>query len=116
MMMATLLEYGAECRRIKTRETHSNNNQQGEDIMASKPSHIAWVVTEPKEGTDGKAQWREVGALWPARNGNGFVLNIHEQFSISGRIVITERREPAADRPEEGQPRSAAQPGPSGRR
>ena len=62
------------------------------------PSHIAYVVTEPKgEGTDRKAIWREVGAVWPHRNGNGFDLVIHDQLAVSGRIVCTERREKPND-------------------
>lgn len=64
----------------------------------SKPSHIAYVVSDPKEGTDRKAQWREIGAVWPHRNGGGFDLVIYDQLSISGRIVCTERK----DKPAEG--------------
>jgi hypothetical protein len=30
-----------------------------------KPTHIAYVVSDPKEGSDRKAIWREVGAIWP---------------------------------------------------
>lgn len=63
--------------------------------MSSKPSHIAYVVADPKEGSDRKAIWREVGAAWPHKNGNGFDLVIHDQLTVSGRIVITERKEKA---------------------
>jgi hypothetical protein len=28
-----------------------------------KPTHTAYVVKDPKEGTDQKAQWREIGAV-----------------------------------------------------
>ena len=64
----------------------------------SKPSHIAYVVTEPKdkgdsEGTERKAFWRAVGAVFPHGKGNGFDLLIHEQIAISGRIVCTEPKE-----------------------
>ena len=32
--------------------------------MSNKPTHTAYIVTEPKEGTDRKAQWHEIGAIW----------------------------------------------------
>jgi hypothetical protein len=63
----------------------------------SKPTHIAYVVTEPKEGSDKKAIWREVGAIWPHKNGSGFDLVLIDQLSVSGRIVCTERKEKTAD-------------------
>jgi hypothetical protein len=57
------------------------------------PSHIAYVVTDPEEGSDRKPIWREVGAVWPHKNGNGFDIIVHPQMSVSGRIVCTERKE-----------------------
>ena len=62
----------------------------------SKPTHIAYVVTDPKEGTDKKAIWREVGAVWPHKSGIGFDVVITEQISVSGRIVCTERKDKEA--------------------
>ena len=59
----------------------------------SKPSHIAYVVTPVKNSE--KKIWRAVGAVWPHNNGNGFDLVIHDQLSVSGRIVCTEPREKA---------------------
>ena len=59
----------------------------------SKPTHIAYVVIDPKEGSDKKAVWRKVGAVWPHKNGNGFDLVIDDQLSVTGRIVITEPKE-----------------------
>ena len=63
----------------------------------SKPTHIAYIVTEPKEGTDRKAQWREIGAVWPHKNGTGFDLVVYDQISVSGRIVCTERKDKAPE-------------------
>jgi hypothetical protein len=63
----------------------------------NKPSHIAYVVAEPKEGSDKKAVWREVGAIWPHKNGAGFDLVLIDQISVSGRIVCTERKEKPAE-------------------
>jgi hypothetical protein len=63
----------------------------------SKPSHIAYVVSEPKECSDRKAIWREVGAIWPHKNGGGFDLVRVDQLSVSGRIVCTERKEKPAE-------------------
>jgi hypothetical protein len=63
----------------------------------SKPSHLAYVVTDAKEGGDKKAIWRKVGAVWPHKNGSGFDLVVDPQISVSGRIVITERKEDEAE-------------------
>jgi hypothetical protein len=60
--------------------------------MSSKPTHTAYVVTEPKEGSNRKAQWTEVGAIWPHKNGQGFDLVIPVGLSLSGRIVCRERK------------------------
>ena len=40
--------------------------------MSNKPTHTAYVIIDPKEGSDHKAQWIEVGAVWPHKNGQGF--------------------------------------------
>jgi len=61
----------------------------------SKPTHTAYVVKEPKEGSDKQAQWREVGAVWPHKNGKGFDLVIFDQLAVSGRITCTVRKEKA---------------------
>jgi hypothetical protein len=62
----------------------------------SKPTHTAFVVNDAKEGSDRKGYWREVGAVWPHKNGSGFDLVLFDQLSVSGRIVCTERK----DKPE----------------
>ena len=66
--------------------------------MSSKPTHIANVVINREEGSDRKAQWDEVGAIWPHKNGNGFDLVIPAGISVTtSRIVCTERKDkPAA--------------------
>ena len=61
--------------------------------MSNKPTHTAYVVTEPKEGSEGKPQWHAVGAVWPHRNGLGFDLVIPAGISVSGRIVCVERKD-----------------------
>ena len=38
--------------------------------MSNKPSHFAYVVTEPKEGSDRKGIWHRVGSVWPHKNGS----------------------------------------------
>jgi hypothetical protein len=58
----------------------------------SRPTHSAHVVTPPREGSERKATWTEVGTVWPHKSGKGFDLVIPEGISLSGRIVITERR------------------------
>jgi len=66
------------------------------------PTHIAYVVTEPSNGgPDSRATWREVGILFPHKSGKGWDLLLHPQIAVSGRLVITGRRErdkPAAER------------------
>jgi hypothetical protein len=63
--------------------------------MSSKPTHIAYVVTEPKEGSDKKAFWYRIGSVWPHKNGKGFDLVIQEGISVGGRIVCTEPKDEA---------------------
>ena len=61
----------------------------------NKPTHLAYVVKDVKPGShpDKGAVWHRVGAVWPHKNGNGFDLVIPEGISVSGRIVITERKD-----------------------
>jgi hypothetical protein len=59
----------------------------------SRPSHSAFVVTQPKEGSDKKPTWHEVAVLWPHKSGKGFDLVIPDGISLSGRIVILERKQ-----------------------
>jgi hypothetical protein len=65
--------------------------------MSTKPSHIAYIVTEPKEGTDRKAVWHAIGAVWPHKSGEGFDIVMPEGLSVSGRVVCTKRREQPAE-------------------
>ena len=55
--------------------------------MSNGPSHIAYVVTQSRKGTDDKPFWRSVGSIWPHGKGDGFDLVIHDQLAVSGRIV-----------------------------
>jgi hypothetical protein len=64
-----------------------------------RPSHVAFVVSNGREGE--KARWREIGAVWPHKNGTGFDLVIADQLSVSGRIVCTPRRNRDSDGPED---------------
>ena len=66
--------------------------------MSSKPTHIAYVVIPPKEGSDKQPVWRRVGSVWPHKNGGGFDLVVDDQLAVTGRIVCTvpkEQPEPA---------------------
>lgn len=65
--------------------------------MSSKPTHIAYLVINPKDGRSGKASWHEVGAVWPHSKGDGFDVIIHERLSVTGRIVCTKRKEQAPE-------------------
>lgn len=63
--------------------------------MSSKPTHIAYVVTQPKEGSDRKAVWHRVGSVWAHKHGKGFDLVIPDGIAVTGRIVCTEPKEQA---------------------
>jgi hypothetical protein len=63
--------------------------KQRRSIM-KKPTHRAYVVVEPKQGSERKAKWVEVGAIWPHKSGSGFDVVIEPGISLSGRIVCTE--------------------------
>lgn len=65
----------------------------------SKPTHKAYVVQEPREGSDRKGRWLEVGAVWPHRNGSGFDVVIAQGLSVSGRVVCVP---PKADEEQPG--------------
>ena len=62
----------------------------------SKPTYIAYVVSQPEKEGDEPA-WRAVGAVWPHGKGDGFDLIIHDQISVSGRIVCRVRKDKPAD-------------------
>jgi hypothetical protein len=64
-----------------------------EKVMSNKPSHIAHVVEQPKEGSDRKAIWHRVAAVCPHSKGNGFDLVIPPGVTLSGRIVCTELKD-----------------------
>ena len=53
----------------------------------AKPSHIAYVVIDAKEGSDKKARWIEIGAAWPNDDGKGFNLVLDAQ-PVNGRITL----------------------------
>ena len=62
----------------------------------SKPSHTAYVVSEPKDAVT-RSCLAEIGAIWPHKNGAGFDLVLIDQISVSGRIVCTERKEKSSE-------------------
>ena len=64
--------------------------------MSKQPSHIAYVVIEPKR-RDRKAIWRRVGSVWPHENGKGFDVVIDDQISVTGRVVCTEPKDDRSD-------------------
>ncbi len=60
---------------------------------AERPTHTAWIVIDPPPGSNRKAYWHEVGAIWPHKNGGGFDLVTPPGLSVSGRIVCTVRKD-----------------------
>jgi hypothetical protein len=67
---------------------------KGTKTMSKRPSHLAYVVIEPKEGSEKKAHWMQVGSIWPHKNGSGFDLVIPAGISVAGRIVCTPTKQP----------------------
>ena len=65
--------------------------------MSNKPTHIAYVVSDPKEGTDKKAQWFEIGTAWSHKDGGGFDVVIPPGVTVTGRIVCRKRKEKPAE-------------------
>jgi hypothetical protein len=70
-----------------------------------KPTHRAYVVTEPKDKNK-KAIFNRVGAVWPYQSGEGFNLVITPGISVTGKIVcLTIKDAPATDNtPDEEMP------------
>jgi hypothetical protein len=66
---------------------------EGVNTMSKKPSHRAFVVSQPKDGSDQKGFWHEIGVVWPHNSGKGFDVVIHDGISVSGRIVCREPKE-----------------------
>jgi hypothetical protein len=65
--------------------------------MSNRPSHIAYVVSDPKEGNDRRAQWHQVGSIWPHKSGTGFDLITFPGVALTGRIVCIERKDKEPD-------------------
>jgi hypothetical protein len=86
--------------RIEATNPEASQREKGKTMSNSKPTHSAYIVINPPEGSGRKAIWHEVGAVWPHKNGNGFDLVIPAGMSVSGRIVCTERKEKTAEQPE----------------
>ena len=63
--------------------------------MSNKPTHTAFIVTEPQEGSADKAQWQEIGVVWPHKKGEGFDLVIPAGRTVTGRIVCIKRKDSA---------------------
>jgi hypothetical protein len=81
----------AVCGRFLSRaQSGAGETKKGNYTMSSKPSHRAYVVSQPKPGTDQKGFWHEVGVVWPHKTGKGFDVVIPEGISVTGRIVCTE--------------------------
>ena len=55
-----------------------NNQSKGR-----KPTHRIYRVV----GEGEQAVWTPIGAAWPNRNGDGFLLS-YDAFPVSGRIVM----------------------------
>jgi hypothetical protein len=61
----------------------------------SKPPHIAYVVSEAKDSVS-KGYWREIGAVWPHKNGSGSFISRsrNRRLAQTGGNSIELNREP----------------------
>src|ERR1700690_801777 len=84
---------GAPAGRGRSAPRPRSGGRRRRQTMSNKPTHTAYVVTEPKEGSERKGQWPPVGAVGPHRNGIGFDLVIPAGISVAGRIVCVERKD-----------------------
>jgi len=73
--------------------TKQTQTKQQEQSAPRKPSHRLFCVV----GDGDEANWTEIGALWPHKDGKGFTGDL-KAVPIKGRLVIrmiTEREEAA---------------------
>lgn len=57
-----------------------------------KPSFIAFVVTDYTVGTEKRSKWREVGAAFAHKDGEGIDV-ILEALPTSGRLTLRKPKE-----------------------
>ncbi|HTT83350.1 MAG TPA: hypothetical protein VMF67_07700 [Rhizomicrobium sp.] len=69
--------------------------------MRQRPSHIAFIIIPGKDDPEQRI-WREVGAVWPHKEGSGFDIVLHEGVTVHSRIVCTKRRKKQSKRKERG--------------
>ena len=58
----------------------------------SKPTFIAYSVTDYTAGTEKKSKWREVGAAFAHKDGEGFDI-VLEAFPVSGKVTLRKPKE-----------------------
>ncbi len=70
--------------------------------MNNKPTHTAYYVKdlEEKDGMPARGVWREIGAAWPNKDGDGYTI-ILEAFPASGKVIIRKRKEKPAEENQE---------------
>jgi hypothetical protein len=61
-----------------------------------KPTHAGYIVIDPKEGSDMKAQWFEIGTVRSHGDGSGFDVSIPAGVSVTGHIGCRRRKEQLA--------------------
>ena len=69
------------------------------NTSARQPTHRAYVVTK----TNDKSYWREIGAVWPHADEDGFTLKLDFLPLNGGEIVIRKPRKVEAETGEGGE-------------
>jgi len=57
-----------------------------------RPSHRAYAVENFSVGDEEKANWAEIGAAWPHKDGKGLDLNL-KLMPLNGRVVLRENKD-----------------------
>lgn len=69
----------------------NEDQQQNADTKA--PTHNVYVVDDSRD----RSYWTKVGGAWKHSDGEGFNIIIVPGISVSGRLVIRERKADSED-------------------
>lgn len=72
----------------------SNNAPKNNNADQSKPQPLGVFVVD--ERSQDRKFWTRVGAAWAHEDGKGYNLEIVPGISVSGRLVIRERKQDEA--------------------
>ena len=65
-------------------QTKKGNNMSNDTSTKTRPTHRIYSVTK----NDSKANWQEIGAAWPHKDGKGFNLTFTARPLDGAEIVL----------------------------